>query len=114
MVSLMAFGNPQAVMDLVQVQLPNNDAFSSIRGVYGGVGLTIAIMLVYWAIRNIQQGVVFLSVLWGLYAISRMITWMTEGPLGDFGRQWLTIESVFCIAGLALLAIRRKSVAVAH
>ena len=34
-VSLMAFANPQSVMDLVQVQLSNNDAFSSIRGVYG-------------------------------------------------------------------------------
>jgi hypothetical protein len=35
-VSIMAFYNPQSVMDLVQVTLPNNDAFSSIRGIYGG------------------------------------------------------------------------------
>lgn len=45
-VSLMAFSNPQSVMDLVQVQLPNPDAFSSIRGAYGGVGLTL-----FWVAR---------------------------------------------------------------
>ncbi|MGZ5192052.1 MAG: DUF4345 family protein, partial [Flavisolibacter sp.] len=33
-VSLMAFFAPQSVMDLVQVKLENNDAFSSIRGVF--------------------------------------------------------------------------------
>ena len=110
MVSLMAFSSPQAVMDLVQVQLPNTDAFSSIRGVYGGVGLTIVIMLVYWAIRNIQQGLVFLCLLWGLYALSRLITQAMEGPLGAFGQQWLVIESVFFVVGLALLLWRRKLV----
>ena len=45
-VSLMAFFAPQSVMDLVQVRLENSDAFSSIRGVYGGVGLTIFIFLI--------------------------------------------------------------------
>ena len=46
-VSLMAFNSPQSVMDMVGVQLNNTDALSSIRGVYGGVGLTLAIALVY-------------------------------------------------------------------
>jgi hypothetical protein len=41
-VGLMAFVSPQAVMDLVKVNLGNTDAISSIRGVYGGVGLTPA------------------------------------------------------------------------
>ncbi|MEJ8803899.1 DUF4345 family protein, partial [Pontibacter sp. H249] len=40
-VSVMAFASPQSVMDLVNVQLNNTDAFSSIRGVYGGVGMTL-------------------------------------------------------------------------
>lgn len=109
MVSMMGFFSPQAVMDLVQVKLPNSDAFSSIRGVYGGVGLTITIMLVRWAFKDIQQGVIFLCWLWGLYALSRMITWMVEGPLGAFGTQWLVIESVFFILGALLWLRLRKS-----
>ena len=36
MVSLMAFVNPQSVMDLVSVKLTNDDASSSIRGIYEG------------------------------------------------------------------------------
>jgi hypothetical protein len=38
-VSAMAFCDPQAVMDLVNVRLNNTDAFSSVRGVYAS-GLT--------------------------------------------------------------------------
>lgn len=113
MVSLMAFFSPQAVMDLVQVTLPNNDAFSSIRGVYGGVGLTITVMLVRWALRDVKQGVVFLCWLWGLYALSRLITWMVEGPLGAFGTQWVIIESIFFLAGVALLSRFPRRVAAA-
>jgi hypothetical protein len=109
MVSLMAFFSPQAVMDLVQVHLTNNDAFSSIRGVYGGVGLTISVMLVIWVFRDLQQGLVFLSLLWGLYALSRIVTWMVEGPLGAFGTQWLIIESVFFLVGACLLLVRRRN-----
>ncbi|MBC9931989.1 DUF4345 domain-containing protein [Chitinophaga qingshengii] len=107
MVSLMAFSNPQSVMDLVQVKLPNNDAFSSIRGVYGGVGLTISLSLAWWALKDIRQGIVFATVLWGLYAVSRLMTMSVEGPLGAFGKQWLMIESVLCILGIALLAASR-------
>ena len=51
MVSLMAFLNPQSVMDLVSVKLTNTDAYSSIRGIYGGVGMTLVISLLY-LIRN--------------------------------------------------------------
>lgn len=46
-VSLLSLFNPQATMDLVRVSLTNNDAISSIRGIYGGVGLTIVISLGY-------------------------------------------------------------------
>jgi len=46
-VSFMAFGDPQAVMDLVHVKLDNTDAYSSIRGVYGGVGIAILGVLLY-------------------------------------------------------------------
>jgi hypothetical protein len=108
MVSLMAFQNPQAVMDLVQVKLTNNDAFSSIRGVYGGVGLTIFISLVYLACRDHTRGLAFASILWGSYALSRLMTISLEGPLGAFGQQWLMIESILCIAAVTLLIIRVK------
>lgn len=108
MVSLMAFQNPQAVMDLVQVKLPNNDAFSSIRGVYGGVGLTIAISLIYLVFKDHMKGLAFAAILWGCYALSRVITISMEGPLGAFGQQWLLIESVLCALSLILLAIRLR------
>lgn len=108
MVSIMAFQNPQKVMDLVQVNLPNNDAFSSIRGVYGGVGLTIFITMIYLAFKDHTKGLVFTSILWGSYALSRLMTISIEGPLGAFGTQWLYTESFLCIASVVLLIIRVK------
>ncbi len=108
MVSIMAFQDPQKVMDLVQVKLPNNDAYSSIRGVYGGVGFTIFISLLYLAFKDHTKGLAFASILWGSYAISRLMTISIEGPLGAFGTQWLYIESFLCIASVALLIIRVK------
>ena len=110
-VSLMAFSNPQSVMNLVQVQLNNTDALSSIRGVYGGVGLTLVISLVYLLVKDVQKGLAFLCLLWGLYAASRLITTFADGALGAFGKQWLIIESVFfCIATL-LFVLRKRHIA---
>ncbi len=107
-VSLMAFSDPQLVMDLVQVRLTNTDAFSSIRGVYGGVGMTLFISLLYLMVRNVPKGLAFLSLLWGFYALSRIVTVFKEGELGAFGRQWLLIESAFCLIALALLWTNRN------
>lgn len=107
--SMLAFINPQSVMDLVQVPLTNTDAYSSIRGVYGGVGLTIAISMVYLLKNNIQLGLAFLSMLWGLYAISRITTILIEGPLGTFGSQWLIIESILFCIGCTLYLVNRSS-----
>ena len=107
-VSIMAFISPQMVMQLVNVELNNNDALSSIRGVYGGVGLTIFISLVYMVIHAIEKGIQFLCLLWGAYALSRVMTIFLEGPLNDFGSQWLVIESVLFIAGVTLLLFIRS------
>lgn len=106
MVSMMAFKDPQAVMDLVQVHLPNNDAYSSIRGVYGGVGMTLCIYFIYLAIKNQTQGLVFISLLWGFYAFSRIVTSLVEGPLGAFGQNWLRIELALCLASLCVLVLK--------
>jgi hypothetical protein len=108
MVSVMAFSNPQAVMDLVQVKLPNNDAYSSIRGVYGGAGLTIFITLVYLLFKNRLQGLAFVALLCGFYALSRIITVVSEGALGSFGTNWMVIEGVMSITALALLIANRR------
>jgi hypothetical protein len=107
-VSLMAFSNPQSVMDLVQVRLTNPDAFSSIRGVYGGVGLTLFVSLLYLMRRDVPKGLAFLSLLWGFYALSRLMTILSEGALGAFGQQWLVIESIFCLIALSLLWANRR------
>lgn len=104
-VSLMAFGNPQSVMDLVQVKLNNTDAYSSIRGIYGGVGMSIVLLLVYLFFKNTKMALGFLSMLWGFYALSRTITIFNEGPLGSFGSQWIVIESILFIIALGLFLI---------
>jgi hypothetical protein len=102
-VSVMAFGNPQSVMDLVGIKLTNTDAFSSIRGVYGGVGLALFITLLYLMFRNITNGLTFLTLLWGFYALSRVVTLFSEGSLGQFGMRWLWIESLLCLMAVVLL-----------
>jgi hypothetical protein len=108
MVSLMAFVNPQSVMDLVAVKLNNNDAYSSIRGIYGGVGLTIVISLLYLIRNNMKYALLFLSLLWGFYAASRLITMAVDGPLGAFGNQWIITESVLCGIAVLLLESYKK------
>ncbi|WP_341835917.1 DUF4345 domain-containing protein [Chitinophaga pollutisoli] len=113
-VSLMAFASPQAVMDLVQVKLPNPDSYSSIRGVYGGVGLTIVVMLCRWAFRDERQGVLFLVMLWGFYALSRLMTLGMEGPLGDFGTQWLMTETFLFVTGTVLFVFLQKAARLAR
>jgi len=100
--------DPQATMDLVQVTLPNTDALSSIRGVYGGVGLAISIALVYLLIKDLPKALALLGLFWGGYAISRLLTWMVDGPLGAFGTQWLGIEITFCLLATVLWGVGRQ------
>lgn len=107
-VSVMAFLNPQSVMDLVQVKLNNTDAFSSIRGVYGGVGLTLFISLIYLMVKNVKQGLGLLSLLWGFYALSRAITILVEGPLGSFGSQWIITELVLFVIAIILFILHTE------
>jgi len=109
MVSLMAFINPQSVMDLVQVKLVNNDAYSSIRGVYGGAGMTLVIALVYLAFRDQMLGLLLVFLLCGLYAFSRITTIAVEGQLGPFGQQWLIIESALCLLAILVFRLRHQA-----
>ncbi|MDQ6479033.1 DUF4345 domain-containing protein [Dyadobacter sp. LHD-138] len=108
-VSIMAFDDPQSVMDLVQVTLPNNDAFSSIRGVYGGAGFAIVISLLYSFRKHTENALAFLMLLWGFYALSRMITIFKDGPLGDFGNLWIKTESVLFIISCVLFFWNKRS-----
>jgi hypothetical protein len=101
-VSVMALVDPQMVMNLVQTKLANTDAASSIRGVYGGVGLTMIVCLLYSLRRNLAESLGLLGIFWGLYAVSRIITIVADGQLGAFGTQWLVIESLFCAIALLL------------
>jgi hypothetical protein len=107
-VAVLAMFNPQSVMDLVGVKLPNTDSISSIRGIYGGVGITLVLLLFYLAFYETPKGLVFLTIFWGSYAMSRVITVWSDGPLGDFGTNWLYIESFFCFVGMVLLMFNRK------
>lgn len=108
-VSVVSMIDPQGTMDLVQVSLTTNDSISSIRGIYGGVGLAITFSLVYLLLRNLTMALSFLSLFWGFYALSRLITTIVDGPLGDFGTQWLVIESIFGIIAFSLAALSMKA-----
>lgn len=111
-VALLAIKSPQAVMDLVNVKLGNNDAISSIRGVYGGVGITLVIVILYLTFYQLNKGLAFISIFWGTYALSRVITLLVDGALGDFGNTWLAIETIFCLIGISLFIFGRKFIAI--
>ncbi|TFB32125.1 DUF4345 domain-containing protein [Pedobacter alluvionis] len=104
-VSISSIWNPQATMDLVSIQLSNTDAISSIRGIYGGVGLLITFLLVYLLFNDVRKALFFLLLFWAAYSISRLITIWVDGPLGSFGSQWLIIESTFSILAFVLLLL---------
>ncbi|WP_300598473.1 DUF4345 domain-containing protein [Niabella sp.] len=108
-VAALAWYNPQSVMDLVHVTLNNTDALSSIRGVYGGVGFSIIAVLLYVMRRNLAHALLFLTLFWLLYALSRLVTIWANGALGSFGSNWLTIETTFGILALVLYLGNRKS-----
>lgn len=95
-------------MDLVSVKLTNTDAYSSIQGIYGGVGMTLVISLLYLIRNHANEALLFLTFLWGLYAISRLITILVEGPLGQFGNQWIVTETILCAIALVLLKFNKK------
>jgi len=108
-VSIMAFDDPQSVMDLVQMHLTNNDAFSSIRGVYGGAGFAIAVSLIYSFRKHTENALAFLILLWGSYVLSRMITIFREGPLGEFGNFWIKTETLLFTVSCALYVWNKTS-----
>ena len=107
-VALLSLYHPQKTMDLVATDLANTDAISSIRGIYGGVGLVITLTLVYLLVTDVFKALIFLAFFWCAYAISRLITIYVDGPLGDFGTQWLVIESALCLIAVILLLYTRK------
>ncbi|MGB0805340.1 MAG: DUF4345 domain-containing protein [Salibacteraceae bacterium] len=107
-VSVLSLLDPQATMNLVDVQLENNDALSSIRGIYGGAGLAITIGTAFLLIRNNLWASAFYAIFWGGYALSRIITIFVDGPLGAFGNQWLTIELLFCSLGILCTFLLQK------
>lgn len=103
-VSLMAWWSPREVMALVGEQLTNTDSISSIRGIYGGVGIFIVVVLGFlWRI-GLKLVLQFLAIFWLLYGASRIVTWIIDGPLGTFGRQWLIIELLLGVSCLMVCA----------
>mgnify|MGYP001944990670 CR=1 FL=1 len=107
-VSIFSLISPQGTMDLVQTTLPNTDAISSIRGIYGGVGMAVSISLIYLMLKENGKALIFLSLFWGAYAFSRVLTIMIDGELGAFGTQWLMIEGVLCLIGLLLTWVNQR------
>lgn len=110
LVSLQSFISPQATMDLVGLNIENTDAMSSLRGIYGGVGLAIAVSLLYLFFKNRPYALSFLTMFWGFYALSRATTILVDGPLGNFGNQWIIIETILFSVGVILVVVSNKSV----
>lgn len=109
-VSLMALVDPQGVMAMVHTPLDNADAYSSVRGVFGGVGLTLAAIMVWVFRRDRTAGLGFIALFWGNYALYRALTIAMDGPLGAFGGQWIVIETMLALAALALYVVRKRAV----
>jgi hypothetical protein len=102
LVGAMAFYNPQSVMDLVNVRLSGPDSYSSIRGVYGGVGFSLFFSLIYLVKHHKKMALALLTMIWGFYAFSRCFTILADGPLGKFGSTWLLLETFLFISSLVL------------
>ncbi len=109
-VSIMALFDPVGVMALVHTPLDNTDAFSSIRGVFGGAGIALAAAIVWIFRRDRTAGVGFLALFWGNYALCRALTIVVDGPLGDFGNQWIGIESTLAVFAAVVYVLRRQAV----
>lgn len=108
--SCLAWIAPKAVMALVHVELNNNDALSSIRGVYGGVGFSLVALIIVMAIKDLQKSLLFLGIFWLLYAISRVITIIVDGPLANFGNTWLKTELFFGILAWVIYCFNNRNV----
>lgn len=108
-VAILSLISPQSTMNLVATTLTNTDAISSIRGIYGGVGLVITIQLIYLLLTDYTKGLVFLSLFWAFYAVSRLITLYSDGPLGEFATFWMVNETVFSMIGIGLLLLTKKN-----
>lgn len=115
-VAIQAFINPQLVMDLVQTHLPNADARSSIRGLYGGVNVGLSALLVLGLIRRQPRlSLWLLFAITGGYVVGRVANLMDDGPAGPFASTWLIIETFFFLGSGALLFWSRRFVpATAH
>ena len=108
-VSIMALFDPEGVMAMVRTPLENTDAYSSIRGAFGGVGITLSVVMAWVFRRDRTTGVGFLALFWGNYALCRTLTIAMDGPLGAFGNQWIGIESGLALCALIVYALRRKA-----
>lgn len=107
--SLTALLAPAGLMALVHTPLDNTDAFSSIRGVFGGVGITLAAAMVWIFRRDRTAAMGFLAMFWGNYALCRTLTIVMDGPLGDFGNQWIGIEATLAVLSAVVYVLRRKA-----
>jgi succinate-acetate transporter protein len=107
-VCALAWWNPQHVMALANVDLTNTDAISSIRGIYGGAGTFVVSIIIYFWRKKISLALTVLGAFWLLYAFARVVTWAVDGPMGDFGNQWLIIEFVLGSTALALSVMQRN------
>ncbi len=61
------------------------------------------------AFKNPERGTLFFTMFWLLYALSRIITIWANGPLGEFGNNWLKIELSFGLFALVLYLLHRNN-----
>lgn len=113
-VSVTSLLDPKGVMALVHTPLDNTDAYSSVRGVFGGVGLTLAAVMVWVFRRDRTAAMGFIALFWGNYALCRALTIAMDGPLGAFGNQWIGIEATLAVCALVVYLLRRLASGAQH
>lgn len=102
-VAIQGLLDPQAIMDNVQVTLGNLTARSSVRALYGGVNLALALYWLYAAFKSQREGLRFALLYTGGFALGRLVGIALEGLPGAFATQWLVTESVFAVLAAVLL-----------
>jgi hypothetical protein len=103
--------DPQAIMDNVQVTLGNATARNSVRALYGGVNLALALFWLYAAFYRQREGLRFALLYTGGFAIGRLVSIAVEGVPGAFAMQWLVTESVFAVLAIVLLVLPQRQAA---
>lgn len=102
-VAMAAFMAPDMVMDYLKVQAIDESAYNSIRSIYGGLNLAIAVFLAYSAMSMRKTGLGLITLYMGGFLLGRLYTFLEQGIHSSFVLNWTFLELVLFVASALLL-----------